>query len=379
MTDTVSCPVCSASNVESLAPPCTYIRHMDFRPMHHQPQGLRRCRDCGCVFMADRKTIDEMRDIYAGTDYAREKKTEHRVHESGAENARMTTYRAIADFLSGAFRTEAPRILDVGCFDGKLLLELEKDCTNAEMHGFDVSHAISQRFPKLANYRYWCPDLEEIDGTFDLICIVNTLMYIEKPHAFMNQMERLLAPDGLLFIITPNTAINPCFLTLGDQMLYFSPENLAGMLSRYGFATEVTSDHTAFPRSILACCRRSGAAAGRTAAGDRSFAEAVDWLSRNAGVVREAVATARNDGAVGRVCLLGGAHNAAWAFNAAGGDIDCFIDENPARVGTAFYGKPVIHPRETNPADTILLPYGKTAKAIAEKFAKLYAASLVQI
>lgn len=352
---------------------------MDFQPMRNQPAGLERCTACGAVFMADETTKDEIRQIYAGTDYAREKKTEHRVHDAEAEEAQATTYRAIADFLAGKYRSDSPKVLDVGCFDGKLLLELEADCTSPEMHGFDVSPAIAERFPAKQNYRYWCPDLSEVGGTFDLICIVNTLMYIEDAAAFMDDIDRLLGDDGLLFLVTPNTAINPCFLTLGDQMLYFSPANLSNLMGRYGFSTTSTTDHPAFPRSILATCWRASTPAAHAGKADPSFAEASMWLTSRAQQVRTAVGAARRQSDTGRICVLGGAHNAAWAYNAANGDIDCFVDENPARAGTEFYGKPIVHPRETNAADIILLPYGETAGAIVRKFEKMYAAQLVEI
>ena len=112
---------------------------------------------------------------------------------------------------------------------------------------------------------------------------------------------------------------------------------------------------------------------------DPSFSDAVDWLTTRAKNVRMTVEAARRDSQTGRIGILGGAHNAAWAFNAADGDIDCFVDENPARVGNVFYEKPIIHPRQMVNKDLLLLPYGATAETIARKFASIYEARLVTI
>ena len=96
-------------------------------------------------------------------------------------------------------------------------------------------------------------------------------------------------------------------------------------------------------------------------------------------LVRAAVATARATPKQGRVAILGCAHNAAWAFHAVDGNIDCFADENPARVGTTFYGKPVLHPRELAADDTLVMPYGATSDAIHKKFGEIYQVQLVAV
>ena len=372
------CPVCGGTEIDLLRPDCIYIRHMDFQPMLSQPAGLANCSECSAVFMADGDTIKEIQNIYAGVDYARDKKTEHRVHDKRTDESTHTTYRAIADFLGGHYPLDKPRVLDIGCFDGKLLIELERECCGADMHGYDVSPAIEERFPQRENYTFHYGDLGDIPGTFDLICIVNTLMYIEDPADFMNDVDRLLKPEGHLFVLTPNTAINPCFLTLGDQTLYFSPDNLANFLDRFGYAAEIETANASFPRSVLASACRS-APGEVTQVSDMAFSAAVTWLDDNVPRVRAAVTTARATHKNGRVAILGCAHNAAWAFHAVGGNIDCFADENPTRVGTVFYGKPVLHPRDLSADDTLVMPYGATADAIRKKFAAFYRAQLVAV
>ena len=77
--------------------------------------------------------------------------------------------------------------------------------------------------------------------------------------------------------------------------------------------------------------------------------------------------------------ILGCTNNAAWAHNIAGTKISCFVDENPSRIGRTFYGKPVMHPRELAGDDLLVLPYGATAKPLAEKFEKLYKAKIFSL
>ena len=148
------CPLCKNRDKEVLRINCTYISHMDFQPMHNQSDGLRRCLTCGTVFMVDALTINEIKNIYTGKKYVRVKKTEHRVYGDRADKELNTTYHKIFNFLKGSIINKSPRILDVACLDGKLLLEFEKAFPNSELHGFDVSESIKDVFPKKHNFYY---------------------------------------------------------------------------------------------------------------------------------------------------------------------------------------------------------------------------------
>lgn len=100
---------------------------------------------------------------------------------------------------------QTPKILDVGCSEGRLLksfLEYGCQCWGLEHPSFPT-----QRFLSSDRIVYLQGDLEAVnlaEGTFDLVFLWHVLEHMDDPHLVINQLCKLLAPEGALVLVVPN-------------------------------------------------------------------------------------------------------------------------------------------------------------------------------
>jgi len=372
------CATCGSVAVEALFLPFPLVRHMDFAPFDPGTGGPFHCRNCHMINIGQSGgAVAEINAVHQSREYATIKKTEHLQFLEEFDGP-VTPYVLEAEILAPFLQTDSPSILDIGCFDGKLLRELGYRFPAAELHGFDVSLHIETVFPKGDRFRFWCADLTAIGRRFDLISSVNSLVYVRDGHDFMANVRRLLEPDGMVFIMVCDAEANPLHLLCGDQYLHFTPKSLGNFLATFGFTAEILDQRTWFPRSIVAIVRPDPHAGGPP---EYVEDDAVPRIMNHLADMKAALEQMSRQLADGSLCrplaVLGTTHNAAATHSVLGDSIDLFVDENESRVGQAFYGKPVRHPRELEDDTTVILPYGTTAPAIQERFARLYKGTFV--
>lgn len=385
ISSTVTCPVCQGTDVNVVAVNHTFIGHKDFLPLKRAPTGLSQCNRCQTIYINEVTLFSEIEEIYHGEAYAKEKKTEHVVFEQQSiERAPLrTTYSYFAELIGNrldAGTKNAPlKFLDVGSFDGKLLVELKKYFPNSTMDGFDVSDHVGSIFPKAADFSFYSGTLENIQNSYDVISVVNVLCYVDNLPALVAQFDRLLSPNGTVLFVCTDAKKNPYFLTCGDQYTFQTPANLKNLWAHFGYSVEFVNTENSFPRSIVGFAKRNAVSSGVCYEKDDTLLASLSYLARAASELQQAIVSHRNSKPSGRIVVLGCTNNAAWAHNLAGKDIFCFVDENPSRNGRLFYGKPVVHPDKLSNDDLLVLPYGTTAPALADKFGKLYRAKMCAI
>jgi 2-polyprenyl-3-methyl-5-hydroxy-6-metoxy-1,4-benzoquinol methylase len=92
--------------------------------------------------------------------------------------------------------------------------------------------------------------LEEIEGEFDVVTLNSVLEHVNQPRAMLDQVNRLLAPGGALYLIVPNVDSLACRVLHEraatfdgrNHLIYFSPRTLRDALGREGF--RVAETHT---------------------------------------------------------------------------------------------------------------------------------------
>ena len=100
---------------------------------------------------------------------------------------------------------ERPRVLDIGCAEGRLLhafLDLACECWGVEHASYP-----SERFLGNGQIRYMQGDMSSLplpEGAFDLIFLWHVLEHMDDPRAVMGRLYRLLAPGGILIVAVPN-------------------------------------------------------------------------------------------------------------------------------------------------------------------------------
>jgi glycosyltransferase involved in cell wall biosynthesis/SAM-dependent methyltransferase len=99
-------------------------------------------------------------------------------------------------------------LLDVGCFDGKLLDEL-KESTDFQLCGLEPN-AKAAEAARTKGHRVWTAGAEDApfavpDGTlFNVIFLGQTIEHVQDPPNVLRRLSGLLAPGGCLVLSTPN-------------------------------------------------------------------------------------------------------------------------------------------------------------------------------
>jgi ubiquinone/menaquinone biosynthesis C-methylase UbiE len=102
------------------------------------------------------------------------------------------------------------RILDVGCGFGATNLVLAERFREAEFVGIDLSEPLLQLARETAKeaglgprVRFEHADVQQIpydDDSFDVVLNANMVHLVDDPIRMLNEIERVLAPEGMLFI-----------------------------------------------------------------------------------------------------------------------------------------------------------------------------------
>lgn len=183
----------------SISRHCPICRFTRARPVWHEAQ-LRyvRCGRCGLVFS----------DVDAAT-YARDGHNswhEPEVTERTRAFYGLARSRAHERFLSRFPPVGERRLLDVGCGLGYFMTRAASAGWIA--HGCDTSIPWLQRAAEATGTpeRLACsePRGDLFRGSFDMITVWDVLEHVYEPLPFLQAIADLLAPDGRLFLRTPN-------------------------------------------------------------------------------------------------------------------------------------------------------------------------------
>lgn len=356
------CPICGASAIEVVEVNYPFFRQSDFITV--KPSGaIERCERCQALFQyVDTREEMVMDEQFEDESYAFSHQTSQTV--PAEEYGRPVTRCFLqAELLRRVVTRDDPWILDIGCYDGELLVELEKRFPEAQLHGFDPTEHLRRFFPTAPRYRFWSPDLDTVEGRFDLICVSHTLMYVKDVPHLMANITRLLKPEGVMFLQMPDIAANPMYILMGDQYSYYTPTILRNTLQRFGFSFQPVSNPW-FPREILGIARQAASGPCEDTE-DRQ-------IHRCVAALQEKVARLRCIPDGSPVGVLGTTGNAAFVDSILGEKVIRVFDENPHRLGTIFRNKRVVHPSALEDSDLLVIPYGVSGRRIQERFALQY-------
>jgi len=183
--------------------------------------------ECGLVYTNPRLDSDELAAMYSATSYFNAASDEIGYQDYDAtSDLRQRTFMRWFDEIS----RHVPRpgkLLDVGCATG-LFLEIARnrgwDVTGIELSSFAAEEARSNE-------------------TFNLVTMFDTIEHLPDPMSEASTIRKILAPDGLFAVITPNIASlhariagSQWFLLKPEEHLYFfTPATLQRLLERNRF------------------------------------------------------------------------------------------------------------------------------------------------
>ncbi len=248
-----ACPVCGSDRSKVLYPSTVtrthtsssefYVPTYSHAGMHRE---ISRCEACGFRFVSDRIPDDELSRAYvdmADPSYLREIV----VYQKAAER--------ILERLE-PFRSEGPRLLEIGCGAGFFLEEAQR--RGWDVHGIELSRWMVERASeRVAGDRVLQGSYDSElfrDSSFDVVVAVDVIEHVTDPGHLLRDVAARLRPGGIVYLVTPDSGSLPARM-LGERwwyvqvphLSYFSRPSMSRLLERTGFvATWIGS----YPRFV---------------------------------------------------------------------------------------------------------------------------------
>lgn len=254
---------------------------------------LVRCRETGFVFLANPPVYSQLKSEFAWEKtYEAEKKrrqeTEPAVY-AASQIAKELKYKInprrnrIADMAVRSLSpsaTETIRILDIGCGNGRLMLELcqryEKVNVKAVPFGIEVSEQLAEESSQVVtplggaiikNHAIGgCRNLRGQSEKFDLVMMSCFLEHEAQPLELLRALFPLLHAEGSIVIKVPNYAsLNRhirgskwCGYRFPDHVNYFTPRTLKMLATEAGYSRFQQSwlDRNPFNDNMYAVLRK---------------------------------------------------------------------------------------------------------------------------
>ena len=354
-----TCPICLNNNV-IISIDIPFFRHLDFTTVSNNCK-LLKCTHCQTISNPD--AVKTELSTFEGKKYADSHQTKQTMYVDGYKEPVTRSFLQARILSEQILNNENMRILDIGCFDGRLLVELDRIITNADLWGFDINPHLESFFPEKDNFHFISTDLEDLEEPFDLITLSHSILYIPDLNVLMASISRLLKEDGTLFIQIPDICTNPFYSLMGDQSFIFTEISLKNFLNKFGYKIEVISNNY-FPRELLIVAKKNDSVNLDSYKEDYLFEQNIDTINR----VKKELKNITYD----NLTVLGTTVNAAFVDEIIGRRIHFFVDENLSKSDKKFRGKNVAHPKDLNDTSHTILPYGESGNKIRERFEKLY-------
>jgi hypothetical protein len=253
-------------------------------------------------------------------------------------------------------------VLDIGCFDGSFLGEINQIYDAELLLGFDVSQPIS--FPTSPPFEFTQTTISKINHEFDLIVFSHSLQYVEDLQNIFANIKCLLKPEGKIFIQIPDIMKKQSALSLGDQLYHFTPNTLRGLLNGFGFGSTII-ENTFFPRDLLLVADQNPSKCEFNCYEDHKFVRTA--INALVDLPSQLEIEKYDD----RLGVFGTAIDAAL-IDSVCHQVAYFVDENPLKAGGKFRNCSIHHPSELCKTDIVLVPREMFQSALSDRLASQY-------
>lgn len=141
---------------------------------------------------------------------------------------------------------EKDKVLDIGCFSGKKVLELSKSCEN--VYGMDIN--TKEFMPELKERLFFGDITKEIPlkTKFDWILLYEVLEHVSDDELALNNIYKSLKKNGKLILSTPKSVKyfefwDPAWVRWrfgGNKHYHYTQKELFDKLNRSGFVIKAS-------------------------------------------------------------------------------------------------------------------------------------------
>ena len=209
---------------------------------HVENHDYLKCPGCGLIYV---DSIEPPEKLYGSYDGGFLKSLRRKVFMplrtfKGARhfNQSMDRARRVFDVIDSNWSGPAGTFLDIGCNKGFLLAAAVEKGWN--VYGIELVPELTipfkKQFPQYAG-QVFSQGFSEVqsqlqDGTFDAVSAIDVIEHFEDPRKAMEKIARLLKPEGLLLVQTPDTQ-NPMALEKREKWGALKPREHLHLFSRH--------------------------------------------------------------------------------------------------------------------------------------------------
>ncbi|MEK7616654.1 MAG: class I SAM-dependent methyltransferase [Patescibacteria group bacterium] len=145
--------------------------------------------------------------------------------ETGEHEELLNRHKKILSLIL-KYSSKNDYVLDIGCFDGKILKSLEQEGYN-NLYGVDFSEAAKVSFTKSSIHFAPC-DIEHQEISFkekfDVVILSDVLEHLFSPQSILFDLKKKLSKDARIVLSVPNAGwfINGLLLSFFPSKLFLS-------------------------------------------------------------------------------------------------------------------------------------------------------------
>ena len=229
------CPICNSNNIEQQLSAKDHTVSQNFFFIWH-------CNACTARFTQDVPGQDAIRAYYASENYISHSDTKKGIINSLYHMVRKRTLGAKRKLVVNETGITKGAILDIGCGTGAFLNTMKEAGWN--ITGLEPDTVARAKASELYSIQpQESSKLFELTAaSFNAITMWHVLEHVHELHAYIKQIEKLLAPGGKAFIAVPNYTSKDAAMYAAHWAAYdvprhlyhFSPQSMETLLAQHG-------------------------------------------------------------------------------------------------------------------------------------------------
>jgi len=255
-------------------------------------------------------------------------------------------------------------MLDLGCGNGAMLRSFSEQLPGWSLVGNeldDKNRAAIEAIPRVE--RLHPGEIESVPGSFDAVTLLHVLEHVPDPVGFLRRIAPKLNANGFVVVEVPDYRHSPFDLVVSDHCTHFSLDTLVAVFEAAGLEI-VAAAEDFIPKELTVVGRVGGEVKPLVASLRREMSaivnEQIAWLSNLADQGRKLARTEQ-------VGVFGTSLGGAWLLGELDTAVSFFVDEDPAKVGKTWAGRPILQPTDVPHGSHVLigLPDGIAANVKA--------------
>ncbi len=234
-----NCPVCNSTNIHRLL-------DVKDHSISKEIFAIWQCEDCKLRFTQGIPSADSIGRYYQSEDYISHSDTKKglvsRMYHA-VRNITLVSKRKLVSTYSGK---SSGRILDLGCGTGAFLNEMKH--AGWQVTGIEPDAHARQKAKELYHIEALPAEklYEQQPASFDVISLWHVLEHVHDLHEYIEHINQLLKPGGLLVIAVPNytsadAAHYHYFWAAYDvprHLYHFSPSSMEKLMKQHGLSVQ---------------------------------------------------------------------------------------------------------------------------------------------